>query len=744
VIGGQGTVWAALRIATGDKVALKVIGRDHLADPQARARFEQGYDTLNLLDHTGIVRGIERGELPTGELWHATEYVSGRNILEYVNELDAQRLRGPSGRPAPFPADAVVGLFVKVCEAVEAAHQAGVIHRDLKPGNILVDDKGQPRLLDFGLARSPDARTPELVTLTDQFLGSPEYASPEQVLCRPGLVDVRSDVYSLGVVLYRLMTGRFPYDVAGPLHRTFDQVLHADPWLPRSITPRVSRDLQAVLLKSLQKQPERRYQAVCELRKDLEHYLRHEPVNARPDSFAYRGVKWARRHPAPAVAVAALLLFGIVYTATVTVLYQRATTAEQKALAKADESRRLFGHALAAADLLIGKAEEQLRHLPGASQAREAIVREAMVELEALTGVRSDDPSVQADLAEAHQRIGDFAFERRDMVTAERHRQEALAIRRTLAAYEPDNPEFQRTLSISLVLVGDLAKERGDLGGTRALYDQARTIHEELVRSSPENNDYLDTLSWSYERLGDIARLSGDMTLMMDLYRRRHELAKQLVHREPESADYLYGLCVSHGLMGQSFPGTSEELQHMVSAVQIGHRLMELDPDNDRHAFCLMNSEGALATRAYLGKPQDLDAAEQHWKAVAKISQELFAREPEKPSYQEYYARSRFDLGQVAADRGDFLVAQREFVTALRYFEVLAGRDPANQHAADALTVPLVKLADSIQRHGLVLEEPVAAMKLAERSLDLLPPSRAEEKAQLKAVFTEYEQTAVP
>jgi hypothetical protein len=171
---------------------------------------------------------------------------------------------------------------------------------------------------------------------------------------------------------------------------------------------------------------------------------------------------------------------------------------------------------------------------------------------------------------------------------------------------------------------------------------------------------------------------------------------------------------------------------------------MELDPDNDRHAFCLMNSEGALATRAYLGKPQDLDAAEQHWKAVAKISQELFAREPEKPSYQEYYARSRFDLGQVAADRGDFLVAQREFVTALRYFEVLAGRDPANQHAADALTVPLVKLADSIQRHGLVLEEPVAAMKLAERSLDLLPPSRAEEKAQLKAVFTEYEQTAVP
>lgn len=188
--GGQGTVWLARRQSDGLRAAIKIILHIHADNARARARFEQGVSVLAALDDPGIVRHLAFGTLPTGELWHATEFVPGRNLTEYLDDLDA-RFGVQRGSQSRLAVEEIVAVFVRVCRAVEAAHRVGVIHRDLKPTNIILRDDGEPVILDFGHATSYAGDDRAQLTVTGEFVGSPRYAAPEQVLCQPGRVDER-------------------------------------------------------------------------------------------------------------------------------------------------------------------------------------------------------------------------------------------------------------------------------------------------------------------------------------------------------------------------------------------------------------------------------------------------------------------------------------------------------------------------------------------------------------------------
>src|ERR1041385_1094624 len=203
--GGQGVVYQAIQESTQRKMAIKVLKEGPFADHIELARFEREVDILSRLDHPHIVAIHDRG-LIDGHAYYVMDYIAGKPLDAYVagGELEI---------------DAVLTLFAKVCEAVNVAHMRGVIHRDLKPGNIRVNDEGEPRILDFGLAKIEQevagASSARQMTLTGQFVGSLPWASPEQAEGQSELLDIRSDVYSLGVVLYQLLTGRFPYPVTG-------------------------------------------------------------------------------------------------------------------------------------------------------------------------------------------------------------------------------------------------------------------------------------------------------------------------------------------------------------------------------------------------------------------------------------------------------------------------------------------------------------------------------------------------
>ncbi len=228
--GGQAVVCEAIQQSTGRKVAIKIMREGPLASPRERARFDREVQVLAALNHPNIVRVVDRGATADGSFFLVMDYVGGPPLDEWL--LQYYRAH-PDGPPPSDPSE-LLRIFLKICDAVSAAHLRGIVHRDLKPPNIRMDEHGEPIILDFGLARTAftamtDEQTPQMVSITGQFMGSLPWASPEQAEGISEKIDIRSDVYSLGVILYQMLTGRFPYQVAGTMRDILNNIITATP-----------------------------------------------------------------------------------------------------------------------------------------------------------------------------------------------------------------------------------------------------------------------------------------------------------------------------------------------------------------------------------------------------------------------------------------------------------------------------------------------------------------------------------
>jgi hypothetical protein len=267
--GGMGVVYRATQRSLGRTVALKMLLRRDLASPADLVRFRSEAEAAARLDHPGIVSIFDVGECD-GHPFYSMQFIEGTTL--------ARRLSA-----GPLPPREAATLLAKVADAVQAAHARGVLHRDLKPSNILIDAAGEPHVSDFGLAKRLEAD--DSVTHTGAILGTPCYMSPEQAAGSRGDVGPTSDVWSLGTILYQILTGRPPFQAATPMD-TLLAVLEADPPVPRSIDPRVDRDLEMIALKALQKPQDLRYASAADLSADLRAFLGGEPVAARRGGIA--------------------------------------------------------------------------------------------------------------------------------------------------------------------------------------------------------------------------------------------------------------------------------------------------------------------------------------------------------------------------------------------------------------------------------------------------------------------------
>lgn len=320
--GGMGAVYEAEQDNPRRAVALKVINTG-FASPELMRRFEQETRALGRLHHPGIAQIYEAGTADTGsgtQPYFAMEFIRGGTLKEYCDshQLDLrQRLE----------------LMALVSEAVHHAHQRGIIHRDLKPRNILVDEAGQPKILDFGVARVTDADT-SVTRQTDvgQLIGTLAYMSPEQVSADPLELDIRSDVYALGVILYELLASRMPYNTQGKLHEVVRAIREDEPVTLGTINREYRGDVEIIVSKALEKDKARRYASAADLAADIRRYLQDEPVVARPASAVYQIRKFGRRHKAlvaGATAVFVVLVAGVIASAWQA---SRALRAEQAAL----------------------------------------------------------------------------------------------------------------------------------------------------------------------------------------------------------------------------------------------------------------------------------------------------------------------------------------------------------------------------------------------------------------------------
>lgn len=301
--GGQGVVYYAIQKSTKRGVALKVMKEGPFASRAERARFEREVEILGQLNHPNIVTIHDSGEA-AGHFYFVMDYISGQPLDMWL-----------TSRPRSM--EEALRLFAKICDAVNAAHLKGVIHRDLKPGNIRIDDADEPHILDFGLAKvTQGTAEASLMTQTGQFMGSLPWASPEQAEARPGKIDLRTDVYSLGVILYQLLTGEFPYDVTGNLRDVLDRIVRVEPRRPSLLRKQISHDVETIVIKCLSKERERRYACAGAIADDIRRYLAGAPIQARRDSLMY--VAWARMRQAQRRHPVGALLGGLVLIALLT------------------------------------------------------------------------------------------------------------------------------------------------------------------------------------------------------------------------------------------------------------------------------------------------------------------------------------------------------------------------------------------------------------------------------------------
>ena len=773
--GGQGIVYSGVQISTKRRVAIKVLLDKHNHSATARHRFTREIDLIASLKHPNIVRIYDSGVTEDDQLFFVMEFIEGESLDAY---LDFAHM--PPSLPDVLTESAadtktVIDVFLRIATAVSHAHQRGVIHRDLKPSNIRIDSSGEPHVLDFGLAKIADELTDSESTVwrteTSQvgsFFGSLPWASPEQAEGEHRTIDVRSDVYSIGVMLYQALAGSFPYDMTGSMREILTRISNDEPRRDASIWRKYGADLETIVMTCLAKAPERRYQSAHELANDLQRLKANEPIMARPDSFAYRARKFIRRNRAMVAAASLLLLLLVGYGITMSFLYQKATTAEQLATEESKRATEEANRATAVNNFL----EDMLASTDPKRAGYDVTVREVLDASSAHLNERfADQPLVRAAL---HDIIGNTYVGLGDYVSGASHWRDAyedyrqvlgsdhirtitaannLATNLTLASqYEEALPIIEDLLERAPRVLGPDDPLTLDIRGSHALYLQStedyeaaekelRDVHEALVDAVGERHvDTLDTLNNLALLLLNIGRyeeskelFEESMQLELDVYGREHPrtiasmmmLASALTEldeldRAEELLEESYEL--AHRVMGESHQSTIQafsdrlnvqsmrgEIENVVPEVTRMLQSMQenLGPDHEQ----TLNMVNTLAVLNY--RVGNLDEA-------ARLLEELVTRSGEKygkESVSTLYPWFNLIAVLRALDRIE--EAESHISEALPYAKETYGE----QH---------VDYAWALQNHGRILtdlerfDEAIATLKQAVAILRTqLPPEHS-------------------
>jgi serine/threonine protein kinase len=683
--GGMGLVFVAeQQQPVRRKVALKVI-KPGMDSRQVIARFEAERQALAMMDHPHIAKVYDGGATAEGRPYFAMEFVRGTPITEYC---DRHRL---SNRER-------LQLFLDVCHAVQHAHQKGIIHRDLKPSNVLVEVHDvQPvvKVIDFGIAKATGQKLTDrtVYTAVAQMVGTPLYMSPEQAGLSSLDVDTRSDVYSLGVLLYELLTGTTPFDRETFNKASYDEmrriIREDEPPRPsgrlstmeraalstiaekRGLEPgRLSQHLRGeldwIVMKALEKDRNRRYETANGIARDIERYLADEPVEACPPSAGYKLRKFARKNRQILATAGTFML--LLMAAAVVSTWQafRATQAETKARQALTLAEERFDLAKEAVDKYLNEVTET-PELKGANleALRKKLLESALPFYQKLAEQAPGDPEREAARGRAYGRLGDIRLDLGEAEAALADFREMHDIFAPLAEAFPAEPDYRRDESRSLfgqaeALGGPSRSNIGRPADAEAAYRAALAVGQQLVNDFPSIPDYRSDLAKSHNRLASL--LGSILWKHVEAVAEVHVALKEqqrLVDEHPNVLDYRHELARSHNHLGSFLRYQGKEAESVAEyriALKQQQRLADECPNVPLYHHFLG------CTQRDLGE----------YRAALKEFERLVAKHPSVFEYSFWLALTHKEFGDQLAKEGKHADAEKEYRAALKNYQRLA------------------------------------------------------------------------
>jgi eukaryotic-like serine/threonine-protein kinase len=701
--GGMGAVYLAERADEQyrKQVAIKLItyGFDlH----EVRRRFRHERQILATLDHPNIAKLLDGGTTEDGLPYFVMDYVDGVPIDEFC---DGKKLSNVER----------LEIFRMVCSALHYAHQSLVIHRDLKPGNILVTQHGIPKLLDFGIAKLLDP-APSLAltrTITEMKALTPEYASPEQI--KGEKITTASDVYSLGVLLYGLLTGQRPYRLKTTRSDELARVIcEEEPTKPstavrsasfqlanrnlKSCATALRGDLDNIVLMAMRKEPSRRYASVAQFAEDIRRHLVGLPVVARKDTWSYRSSKFVQRHKVGGMATAIIvvaIIAGLVGT-----------------LREKNRAERRFGDVRSLANALLLDIAPKIERLPGSTEARQVILWQSLKYLDSLAAEAGNDKSLQRELAAAYEKVGDLQGNPTNanltaLSDALVSYQKANAMRRRLLKKNPRGLEERSQLASNYKMLGDIYWETGEPAEALKNSERALTIYTELLDENPDANEIRLALARTNHDVGSTLAMNESYASAIPYLKKAIASVENLRKRFPDRGDVLTLLANSHRELGFALSWENHQKDgeaEMAKAREIYENLVTTHPEDATLASGLcktyLTSSGiyeeidnptsnefafktlALAEKITLNDPANLGAKQELAKACSRVGVTLknVGRSAESIDYlkravsileslavkEAKNRRFKRDLGTALTRLGDALQEQHQFDQALK------------------------------------------------------------------------------
>jgi len=719
--GGLGEVFVARDEELHREVALKEI-QDHQADnSDSRSRFMLEAEITGGLEHPGIVPVYGLGTYPDGRPYYAMRFIRGDSLKEAIDHFHKADQAGMDPGQRALELRSLLGRFVDVCNAIAYAHHRGVLHRDLKPGNIMLGKYGETLVVDWGLAKPmgepvkggapaavepgegslmPSAKSMASQTLIGSAVGTPQYMSPEQAAGRLDLLGPATDVYSLGATLYCILTAHAPFtdpDVGTVLKK----VQRADFRKPSDVKPGVSAPLEAICLKAMSLKPADRYATPRDLADDVEHWLADEPVSAWPEPWTVTTRRWIGRHGALVTGIATAIAIALVSLIAATILLtaanereRQAKLQEEKQRIKAEENFKLARNAVDHYHTKV--SEDVLLKEPGMEPLRKKLLQSASEFYARFVSERADDPTVQGELGKATFRLaqitGDIDSPKKAIVL----HQKAAKIFESL----PDDAkvtEYRGDQAACYHHLGRLHREANEVTQAKEAYEKALKTWDKLVAENARDESYQAGWARSQMGLGNLHQLARRLNEAQTHYQLSLKAWTELAKAYPEVAQYQRDLAVNHSNLATVYFSLGDKDKEaeasLRAALPLQQKLSADAPNISKYQDDLARTWFLLGDIAFSSTDRTADAATPYDEA-AKLWKAASDRHPALAIYQLRLSDAYTALAKAhrrAADLKKAEDASREAVSIQRRLCELQQDDPRRR---SGLALGLVALGD--------------------------------------------------